>query len=448
VPRNETRSLHDEAHGADRAVAPCLVFALDCAHPAERPWRVGLREVDEVVIGRGAERSVERRGATLVVTLPDESVSSLHARVRRARNEWIVEDAGSKNGTLLNGAPAARAHLGPGDLLEVGATLCLLRDGAGDLLPDAWARLPAGMRTLHDGLARELELLARVAASPVPVLLLGESGTGKELAARAVHALSGRPGPYVAINCGGLPESLVASELFGARKGAYSGADSDRAGLAQSADRGTLFLDEIGELPPGAQAVLLRVLQEHELVPLGSTRAIPIDIRVVAATNQDLAERAAARQFRKDLLARLRGFALTLPPLRERREDLGLLVADLLPKVAGARAARLSLSRPFARALFAYDWPLNVRELEHALAAAVAVCDDDELRVAHLPAEVRGAPQGDAGARRERERLVRLLHEHGGNVSAIARALGTSRSHVRRLAERHGVVIADAREGD
>ena len=159
-------------------------------------------------------------------------------------------------------------------------------------------------------------------------------------------------------------------------------------------------------------------------------------------------ERVAARRFRKDLYARLRGFSLTLPPLRERLEDIGLLVADLLPRVAGARAAEIGLSRALARGLLVYDWPLNVRELEHMLAAAVAIADRNEIGFGHLPDELRAAMSstGSLPAMRDRERFVSLVHEHGGNVSAVARALGTSRSQVRRLAERYHIEMQTVRD--
>ncbi|HKE18005.1 MAG TPA: sigma 54-interacting transcriptional regulator [Kofleriaceae bacterium] len=440
---SDTLSIHDESSGASGEVGECLVFAIDCARPHEHPWRVSLAGIDEVVIGRGAPRSVRRVERTAVVALPDASVSAVHARLRRVGGEWVVEDARSKNGTLVNGRVAARSRMSERDVVEIGTTFCLLCRGESDVDAALLATRPLGTRTLSEPLARSFELLARVAASPLPVLLLGETGTGKEMAARAVHALSRRAGPFVAVNCGGLPETLVASELFGARKGAFSGADADRVGLVQEANRGTLFLDEIAELPEASQAVLLRVLQERELIPLGATRAVPVDIRVVAATHQNLAERVSARRFRKDLYARLRGFALTLPPLRERREDLGLLVADLLPRVAGARAGGVTFSRAVARALLLYDWPLNVRELEHTLAAALAVAGSDEIAPVHLPEDVRAAFEDAASipALRERERFVTLAHQHSGNVSAMARALGTSRSHVRRLAHRYQVEL-------
>src|SRR5437588_230906 len=172
------------------------------------------------------------------------------------------------------------------------------------------------------------------ARARIPVLLLGETGTGKELIARAVHDLSGRTGPFLAVNCGALPETLVESELFGYRKGAFSGAYEDRPGLVRSSDKGTLLLDEIGSLPLPAQAALLRVLQEEEVVPVGATRPLRVNLRVVAATHEDLGVLASQELFRADLLARLSGFTLDLPPVRERREDVGLFLTSLLRKLA------------------------------------------------------------------------------------------------------------------
>ena len=444
----DTVSLHDQAKRGTDPAEPCLVLALDSARLTEYPWRVSLAGVDEVAIGRGPERSVRRQDRTLVVTIPDVAVSALHARLRRAGAEWIVEDAQSKNGTFVNGEPATRAPFSERDLLELGATFWLLRSGDSDVEPDQWDRHPPGLRTLCEPLARAFDLLSRVANSPVSVLLLGETGTGKEMVARAIHNLSQRSGAFTAINCGGLPETLIASELFGAKKGAFSGADADRAGLVQAAQRGTLFLDEVAELPEASQAVLLRVLQERELLPLGGTKPVPVDIRVVAATHDDLEQRVASRRFRKDLYARLRGFALTLPPLRERREDIGLLIAELLPRVAGARASQIVLQRQAARSLLTYDWPLNVRELEHTLATAVVVTDGNEIALEHLPDEIRAASSGTEQLQeaRARERFASLARDHVGNVSAMARALGTSRSHVRRLAQRYHVDLSAARD--
>jgi transcriptional regulator with GAF, ATPase, and Fis domain len=288
-----------------------------------------------------------------------------------------------------------------------------------------------------------------VAHSQIPVLLLGETGTGKELIARAVHELSGRTGPFLAINCGALPETLVESELFGYRKGAFSGASEDRPGLVRSSDKGTLLLDEIGSLPLPAQAALLRVLQEEEVVPVGATRPLRVDLRVVAATHEDLNMLASQERFRADLLARLSGFTLDLPPVRERREDVGLLLTSLLRKLAGTAADRVTFTPAAARALLLYRWPLNVREMEKCLSSALVFALDGRIDLEHLPAEVRtqrGQPLAALGGSSSPGRLdesehghaelVALLREHCGNVTAVARALGKRRTQVQRWLRR------------
>jgi transcriptional regulator with PAS, ATPase and Fis domain len=284
-----------------------------------------------------------------------------------------------------------------------------------------------------------LRALAEVAPSTLPVLVRGETGTGKELAARAVHARSGRAGPFVAVNCGALPATLVESELFGARRGAYSGAVEERVGLVRAAEGGTLFLDEIGDLAAPSQAALLRVLEEREVLPLGAARPLRVDVRFVAATHRDLDALAQAGTFRADLLARLAGFTLALPPLRARREDLGLLARALLAREAPERAARATFSVEAARALFRHRWPANVRELGKCLHAAALLARDGAIGLAELPEALRVAPDeaplSDEDARRRAE-LAALVERHGGNVSAIARALGKDRKQVQRWLKR------------
>ena len=324
----------------------------------------------------------------------------------------------------------------------------------------------AALSTVLPTLAEQTRDLEVIASSTVSVILRGETGTGKEVLARAVHRLSGRPGELIAVNCGALPAALLESELFGYRKGAFSNAVEDRPGLVRAADRGTLFLDEIGDLPPSSQAALLRVLQEREVTPLGSTRPVKVDLRVVCATHRDLQAQVALGQFRADLYARVSGHTFSIPPLRERREDLGLLTAALLRRIAPDQDVRFEPEavRTFCR----YAWPLNVRELEKCLASAVVLARDSAIGVQHLsitigasiadgaPAaigapEITGASEADADADAEtdaaadtdtdppafrnverREQLVAALQAHHGNISAVARALGKARSQVQR----------------
>jgi transcriptional regulator with PAS, ATPase and Fis domain len=321
-----------------------------------------------------------------------------------------------------------------------------------DLADPAEHATPPAFRTLAVELERRLGELRRVAASPVSVLATGESGTGKELIARAIHDISGRQGAFVAINCGAIPANLVESELFGYRRGAFSGAREDREGLVRRAHRGTLFLDEIAELPPGSQVALLRVLQEGEVRPVGASDAIAVDVRVVAATHQSLQVRIAEGRFREDLYARLAGFELCLPPLRERCEDLGSLIASILVRL-GPQAADVTLHPAAARALLTYPYPLNVRQLEQALRTAVVLSGGGRIDVAHLPESIRlHRPAIGCGLRPEdravRERLIEVLRQTRGNVTAAGRAIGKAPIQVRRWCARFGIDLAAFRVRD
>src|SRR5260370_34746266 len=335
-------------------------------------------------------------------------MSSSHAELRRAGEDWTLQDVGSKNGTFVNGHYCESvAALRDGDLIELGHTFFIFREAistsdgsprsldSGELQPMA-----AALATLVPKLGEQFAKLEAIAPSPVSVVIHGESGTGKELVAHAIHKLSRRPGALVAVNCAALPQTLVESELFGYRKGAFSGATEDRTGLIRSADQGTLFLDEIGDLPASAQAVFLRVLQESEVVPLGATRPVKVDIRVLAATHRDLEALVGENRFRADLLARIAGFTLSLPTLRERREDLVLLFGTLLRRHFSNRAERVSFSSEAARAMLLYDCPLNVRYLEKCLTAAVVLPQFGTREEAHFPAPVRASrtrPNNNAG---------------------------------------------------
>jgi sigma-54 dependent transcriptional regulator, acetoin dehydrogenase operon transcriptional activator AcoR len=360
----------------------------------------------------------------------------------------MLVDAGSKNGVLIDGERIERVTLEDQIAFELGHSFFIYRDAipaAGDV--DCSDAAAEGLATLSPQLAERFRALERVARSAASVVVGGESGTGKELIARAVHRLSGRAGSFVAVNCGAIAANLVESELFGSKKGAFSGATEDRPGLVRSADGGTLFLDEIGDLPLQSQAAFLRVLQEREVVPVGGTRPLPVDIRLVAATHRDLDALVAGGSFRADLLARIAGFDLEMPPLRERLEDMGLLVAALLRRIDPAGVDR-SITRGAARALFAHHWPLNVRELEKCLETAVALAGTGPIDLAHLPDSVRepapaAAPANPAELSSEdsarRDQIVALLTAHRGNVSQVAREMGKARPLVHRWIKRYGI---------
>jgi transcriptional regulator with PAS, ATPase and Fis domain len=308
-----------------------------------------------------------------------------------------------------------------------------------------------GLGTLMPTWQAELNRIRQIAGSEIPMLIEGESGTGKEVIARAIHGLSGRGGAFVPVNCGALPENLVESELFGYKKGAFSGADKDSPGLVKAADGGTLFLDEIGDLPASSQAALLRVLQEREVMPVGGTKAVPVDLRVVAATHRDLDDMVAEQQFRHDLFARLAGFRIQVPPLAERRGDLGILIGALHQRMFPAEHPGFDIEA--ARLLLRYPWPLNVRELEQALATAQVLAGTELVKAEHLPDTVRsGRPPGAPRPvvlseidQKVRDQVVAALREHQGNVSAVARALDKDRKQIQRWIKRFGLDPASYR---
>ncbi len=318
----------------------------------------------------------------------------------------------------------------------------------------------AGFHALVGRSARMREvyrLLDRAAQVDATVLLLGETGTGKELAARAVHYHSARrERRFVAVNCGALPAELVESELFGHARGAFTGAATAKPGLFEEANGGTIFLDEVGELPLAAQVKLNRVLQEREIRRVGDTTPISVDVRVIAATHRDLREEAKAGRFREDLFYRLNVLTVTLPPLRERTDDVPLLAAHFLEKHARAVRRTISAFDPEAtRRLVAHAWPGNVRELENTVERAVAVAGGAVVGVEDLPPELASAPPAPApgalaslpykdaiaGARDRvtRDYLVALLREFGGNVTRAAERAGMERESLHRLLRKHGL---------
>ncbi|HLL22776.1 MAG TPA: sigma 54-interacting transcriptional regulator [Kofleriaceae bacterium] len=430
---------------------PRLIVVLHTRKPFAPAVRLCMGAVDEVVIGRGAGRSWRRIGRRLELSLDDHEISRQHACLRRLVDGWELVDLDSKNGTKLNGVRARRANLVDSDVIEVGAVMLMFRDEStttadcGDLDMSASARLPPALRTASVDVEAAFAQLIKIAPSLVPVLIRGETGTGKELTARAIHDLSGRRGMFVPVNCGAIPRTLVESELFGSKRGAFSGARDDREGLVRRADGGTLFLDEIAELPEESQVALLRVLQEGEVRPVGATECIRIDVRIVAATHQDLETRIAAGTFRQDLYARLIGFVTKLAPLRARREDLGTLVSVLLARIVDD-PQRITIQQPAARALMSYAYPLNIRELEQALRAAVALSGGGEIGLEHLPEAIRNHRVSPAELRPEdqalRDRVVELLRDHRGNVTAVARTLGKAPIQIRRWCRRLSIEIA------
>jgi DNA-binding NtrC family response regulator len=423
-----------------------LFLALEGERPLAGGARFDLQTTEEVRIGRTSQPRLERAGGVLHLGLADPWLSSQHLRLRSDDGRWVAEDLGSSNGTFVNGARIQERALEGGDLLAAGHAMFAFRDHlevapelGGDLDASQLAQKEPAFATLLPELAGQLAQVARLSRSPVSIVIRGESGTGKEVLARAIHRASGARGAFVAVNCGALPPTLVEASLFGHRKGAFTGADEDRQGLLASAHGGTLLLDEIADLPLPAQAALLRALQEREVLPVGAVRAQPVELRVLAATNRDLPALVAQGRFRADLFARLDGFSIVLPPLRERREDMGLLLAALLRR-RGADGTTLTAEA--CDALLRHRWPLNVREFDNALLSASVLAAGQPIDVEHLPPALRARTPtvarepdaADAGRRAEIEELLKL---HAGNVSAVARALGKERMQVHRWLRRY-----------
>ena len=296
------------------------------------------------------------------------------------------------------------------------------------------------------------ELIRRVADSPSNVLITGESGTGKELVAKAIHYNSDRrENPFVPVNCAAIPEQLLESELFGHVRGAFTDAKADRPGLFEEAQKGTIFLDEISELPLMLQAKLLRAIQEREIRRVGSTKSVSVDVRIIAATNLNLAEEVKAKHFREDLYYRLNVIELRLPPLRERRDDIPLLVESFLRKCAKTNRKPLEgISESALALLIDYSWPGNVRELENIIERAVTLARGEKIMPEDLPATVQGSRGDrkvldDAAERTlplqevEWEYIKKILEKTGGNKYQAAQTLGIDRKTLyRKLAEMEG----------
>ncbi len=381
------------------------------------------------------------------VKLALTSVSRLHARIDRSGARCSISDLRSRNGVLLRGRTVGEnAELHDGDDVRIGDALFIfVADEIEAHRPTAIAPYRHAAIASGPATRRIFDALEPIAASTIPVLVLGETGTGKELVAEALHRASGRRGAFRAVNCAALPANLVESELFGFKRGAFSGADRDKVGIVRVAHEGTLFLDEIGDLPLEIQPKLLRLLESNEISPVGSAQTERVDVRFVCATHADLGKAVEEKRFRADLYSRIRGYVVTLPPLRARKQDLPALVSALLERLERPNA---KMSTAFVVALVRYDWPFNVRELFAVLRRAVALCPAHEtLDTKHLPEELLAQPTSgsmpvSAGDRPDMPTAAELeeaLRANDGNVAAVSRIFKRDRSLIHRWLKQHGL---------
>ena len=424
----------DSLGGDPRASARLLV-----EEPGHSPRVVMLPEGAEVRVGRA--RSVE-------LSLDDTRASRIHATLRFDGQAVFIQDAGSSNGTWVDDAAVKGVQrIASGALVRIGGTKIAVVVSSRALAGEAEVPTASGrdVVAVDPATTKLFSLVRRLAASDLPVLIVGETGSGKEVVARALHGHSARAArPFVALNCATLPEALAESELFGHEKGAFTGADARKLGVFEHANGGTLLLDEVGELSPTSQARLLRALPERVIQRVGAPRPMPVDVRVVAATNRDLVAAVARGTFREDLYFRLNGVTVSVPPLRSRPLDLDAIVDRVLAEHGGPWTLG-----PGVRALLhSYRWPGNVRELRNAIESALALSDGHELRVEHLPPAVRGldaaVPTGETGAiskldEIERRSVINALEATGWNQSQAARVLGISRRGLIYKLERYGL---------
>ncbi len=458
MPRNGTVMVHDLTAGnrsAPRVLPPTEQLPLGRFHSLvripdapTRPRALGgttepiastsaASAKISLVVGRGSEaRRVALHGSVTSIgtraendiVVSDRAISGWHCRLEPAEDGWRVRDLGSRNGTYVDGVRITLARVEAGSTIRIGRTdLRLVARG------DASESPPGGLIARSAAMRDVLSTIQRYAKLSLSVLVMGESGTGKEGIARALHSSGPRAnGPFVAINAGGMSPSLVESELFGHERGAFTGAMGQHRGVFEQAHGGTLFFDEIGELPLDLQARLLRVLETWEVRRVGAERAISVDVRLVCATHRDLRKMVADGQFRQDLYYRIAHLVVSVPPLRDRPDDIAALAEHFLersPEQLGPRR----ITETAIAALLGYDWPGNVRELRNMVLRAGANCAGPAI----TPEDVVGAFRETGSARPCEDgevsavQLERVLSMHNENLTAAARSLGLPRTTLR-----------------
>ena len=382
--------------------------------------------------------------------IEDETVSRFHCELAIVNDAVRVRDLGSRNGTLLGDAALVEALLVSGNTLTLGGTRLRIDIDPGKVTLKGFERSQFGEIVGESAIMAEVfSQLDKIAPSDATVLIYGETGTGKEGTAQAIHDASAHAkGPFVVVDCGAITPNLLEADLFGHEAGAFTGAVSRRIGAFEQASGGTLFLDEIGELPLELQPKLLRALESREIRRVGSNALVRCDLRFIAATNRDLRAEVNRGSFRADLYYRLAVVRLALPPLRERREDIPVLVRTLLARLDASPAITAQLTAPaYLEVLAAAEWPGNVRELRNHLAqcAVFGECIPPNALAPARPSDDIDASQSYELARRqaidafERTYLMRLLERAQGNVAAAARSAGVNRGYLYRMLGRHGL---------
>ena len=427
----------------------------------ERDFKI-LRSGKLVVVegeDRGGELVVEKervtlgRSAVCDLSLRDGSVSGIHCEIVAGPEGFLLRDLGSTNGIFMLGHRVRELYLRPGSEFQVGNNLIRFEP------LDNMVKIPLSRKDRFGSvLGRSIPMreifavLERVSTSDLPVLLRGETGTGKELLAAGIHGYSFRKNhPYVVLDCGAVPADTIESTLFGHEKGAFTGAVESRRGVFEEASGGTLFIDEVGELAVGLQPKLLRALEQQEIQRVGGVKPIKVDVRIVAATHRDLLAQVDRGLFREDLFYRLSVVEVRVPPLRDRPEDIPLLVEQFFKE---EERPGIQLSEDAMLSLQSHSWPGNVRELRNVMERASRLVDGDvigagDLQLGQQPGDRLSLAVGDnlpykeAKARLlaqfERKYLAQLMKEHGGNLSAASREAGLARNHLRNLCRKYEI---------
>ena len=415
-------------------------------------------EVDGRITPLASGRTVLGRDFTCDIRLEGDQTSRQHTEIVKEAAMIVISDLNSTNGTYVDGRRVSRAPIDEGSVVRigdwVGVVVKLAGEQNGAVFQEITPGYFGGPRTLAT-----VEPLRRAAASDLAVIVEGETGTGKEGIARATHLWSGRKGPFIAVNCAALPETLAEGELFGYRKGAFTGADRANPGHFQAANGGTLFLDEVSDLPSAIQPKLLRVLEQGEVTPLGESKPIPIDVRVVVATQKPLTALVEQDRFRADLMARLDGLRIKLLPLRSRVEEVPYLFTRLLKTRLGSAPG---IDAAVVERLCCHRWPLNIRELVNLAKRVVALHGHEKMlkrshvvdwlgdfepakKTAAAPAAVEAEPVSPADGsltaseREERQQILEVLDRCAGNQTAAAQKLNMARSTLVLKLKRYGI---------